>query len=484
MVIACVSARAFAQGSEPYRPLVFVPGILGSELKDENGDLVWGGLQSLRRFEDLEITDRGPVKQLSVGGLVRNVSILGPLWTIHQYDGLLKTLDRLGYREGKTLFVFPYDWRYSNFDTAKKLKAFIDAEPRLRNQKFDLLAHSMGGLVSRIYMQNLGGAARVERFISLGVPAQGAMNALATMSEGWGSAKNFLAGGIGSIRRVIFSFPAFYELFPSYDKCCRIGSETGYTLFDPTDINVWTSNNWLPPEHTGARLALVEQALQGARQIRALTRQPLPTNVEAVLIAGDRIGTYLYVYVDPNDHDWKKWRFSKSRGDGTVPVWSAANANLAQSLPAFVDHATIFDDKWVTAKLEWMLNRNAGPPPVSATNVPIAVTKSGKFVEVALADVMLDPPVAAPGDQLQVQVAITLVDEVARDDLAPGVSLDGAGEKRELPLQNITNDQDLEQRVLRFVASAELKVSGNYTVHIAIPGVGSYSRDLLVVEQR
>ncbi len=39
--------------------------------------------------------------------------------------------------------------------------------------RVDLVAHSMGGLVARCYLQLLGGARRVDRLVTLGTPHQG-----------------------------------------------------------------------------------------------------------------------------------------------------------------------------------------------------------------------------------------------------------------------------------------------------------------------
>jgi hypothetical protein len=72
LIAACGSA--YAQATGPYRPLVFIPGILGSELLDENDNLVWGGASSLAHFDELEITETGSVKRLHTGGLVKNIS--------------------------------------------------------------------------------------------------------------------------------------------------------------------------------------------------------------------------------------------------------------------------------------------------------------------------------------------------------------------------------------------------------------------------
>jgi hypothetical protein len=40
--VGTLHADAFAQGQpEPFRPLVFIPGILGTELRDEDEKVVW-----------------------------------------------------------------------------------------------------------------------------------------------------------------------------------------------------------------------------------------------------------------------------------------------------------------------------------------------------------------------------------------------------------------------------------------------------------
>jgi triacylglycerol lipase len=63
----------------------------------------------------------------------------------------------------------------------------IDAEARRlypEGQKFDLVGFSMGGLVSRYYLQRLGGIDRVERFITLSTPHNGTWMAYAIPNAG------------------------------------------------------------------------------------------------------------------------------------------------------------------------------------------------------------------------------------------------------------------------------------------------------------
>jgi pimeloyl-ACP methyl ester carboxylesterase len=48
---------------------------------------------------------------------------------------------------------------------------------RVRGGRIDLVCHSLGGLVARSYLQELGGARRVDRCITLGTPHRGTYNA-------------------------------------------------------------------------------------------------------------------------------------------------------------------------------------------------------------------------------------------------------------------------------------------------------------------
>ena len=58
---------------------------------------------------------------------------------------------------------------------AAQLDRHIQA--RWGDQEIDLLGFSMGGVISRIWLQDLGGAARCRRFISVGSPQRGTVTA-------------------------------------------------------------------------------------------------------------------------------------------------------------------------------------------------------------------------------------------------------------------------------------------------------------------
>jgi hypothetical protein len=120
----------------PERPLIFIPGIAGSELWLD-GKLAWGSLGAMLSFESLRIPD-GPkasaaaltcdpnnrdARYLDSCGPINQLAILGKI-KYDVYEPLFKYLETFGYTRfgpGKNLFIFSYDWRRSNFDTAADL---------------------------------------------------------------------------------------------------------------------------------------------------------------------------------------------------------------------------------------------------------------------------------------------------------------------------------------------------------------------------
>ncbi|MCO4746266.1 MAG: alpha/beta fold hydrolase [Proteobacteria bacterium] len=68
-----------------------------------------------------------------------------------------------------------YSYSYATVGSIEKLA--LDLKRRLdrdiKGGRIDIIGHSLGGLVSRFYLQALGGDRRVSRFVTLGTPHQG-----------------------------------------------------------------------------------------------------------------------------------------------------------------------------------------------------------------------------------------------------------------------------------------------------------------------
>jgi len=93
---------------------------------------------------------------------------------LHTYDNLWQAMENAGYEEGETLFAFPYEWRQDNLLSAYQLKQKIDEVKAICGcDKVDIVAHSMGGLVSRYYAESVYYGDDIDQLVFLGVPHKG-----------------------------------------------------------------------------------------------------------------------------------------------------------------------------------------------------------------------------------------------------------------------------------------------------------------------
>ena len=199
-------------------PIIFVPGIMGTSLSadppangmtDEPwpGRLVTGGFSTEGALKAMGFTTGGaPVgpaltkcELMGMAGWQVSAPVLGGF---NFYEGIFKFMvDHMGYRPAKTefypsqgrcwqepiapnpvddctlredLYTFPYDWRLPTNFAANDLKTLVQKiKTRTGADKVDIVAHSLGGIVSRIYLSQ-GGAADVDTYITLGTPFYGA----------------------------------------------------------------------------------------------------------------------------------------------------------------------------------------------------------------------------------------------------------------------------------------------------------------------
>ncbi len=106
----------------------------------------------------------------------------GIMDTSYKMRQISSHLQALGWR------VFDIDLKPNNGDARLEILAgqvadLVDRtfEP---DRQIDLLGFSMGGLVSRYYLQRLGGIQRVQRFISISAPHQGTIAAYFSLRPG------------------------------------------------------------------------------------------------------------------------------------------------------------------------------------------------------------------------------------------------------------------------------------------------------------
>jgi len=119
------------------------------------------------------------------------------------FSALIKKLEEVGYELDEDLFVAHYDWRQSNDISATQyLKPKIDeVKTETGASKVDLVAHSMGGLVARAYIQGDNYDNDVDQLVTLGTPHAGASGAYQAW-EGGQYPETWTSGIIFHINRI------------------------------------------------------------------------------------------------------------------------------------------------------------------------------------------------------------------------------------------------------------------------------------------
>jgi pimeloyl-ACP methyl ester carboxylesterase len=156
--------------------------------------------------------------------------------TVKQYDQLIQAFEDAGLVQGEDFFVAFYDWRQSNIDSATNyLVPIIDQALAYSDTgQVDIVAHSMGGLVARSYIQSDAYRGDVDEFIMLGTPNHGSSDVY-TLWEGGDVPKNWDKGQQSMIGLLLWWLntvsalttdeydtihlyvPSVQELLPTYD---------------------------------------------------------------------------------------------------------------------------------------------------------------------------------------------------------------------------------------------------------------------------
>ncbi len=149
---------------------------------------------------------------------------------VKDYGGLIKTLKTINYQENTNLFLFTYDWRQSIEKTTNDLNSYLQTKiwNSKPNQKINLVGHSLGGLIARIFAQK--NTDKVNKIISVGSPHLGVVQVYKPLEAGeidrantflWLAEKIILILNKSTIEsdRVTITnkFPVAKDLFPTFN---------------------------------------------------------------------------------------------------------------------------------------------------------------------------------------------------------------------------------------------------------------------------
>jgi len=138
-------------------PVLLVPGIQGSDRIDNDG---WFP----KLYKDIPAWDS------------QRLEVHNPTDVIG-FELITEELIENGYQENCTVFKVPYEWSISILDSSEQyLKPWIDhAKQVASSTQVDIVAHSMGGLVSRAYIQGDSYENDVRKLAMAGTPNAGSV---------------------------------------------------------------------------------------------------------------------------------------------------------------------------------------------------------------------------------------------------------------------------------------------------------------------
>lgn len=319
-----------AREEKTKRPLIIIPGILGSELiNKKTGEKVWpSAFRSSGDGLALPISAELSANRddLIPGKMVETLKLSRLVPEVYIYHHLVKALrEYAGYSHGEwnsppsdgdqnTFYVFSYDWRLDNVENARELIRRIEqlklalGKPDL---KFNILAHSMGGLIAR-YAAMYGdadlpsetetlkaswaGAAHINRIFMFGTPNEGAAEAFATLLDGYSITEGLrrrvrLLNTLS--REEAVTSPAMFQLLPHSYAVRFLDGDLKSLKIDLYDAETWRRYGWSPLVEAQFRRRVIAEIAHGSNANRR-NEGVVDDYLQAVLSRARRFHEALY----------------------------------------------------------------------------------------------------------------------------------------------------------------------------------------------
>lgn len=257
-----------SQGSEQ-TPVILIHGISGSKIRNkESNEELWPGgafrllfssYDSLRlkidenRLEPVSDDQEAYALVDGLGGEDYYHKIVSTLTDIGGYS--ITSPSNINIKSTRSLYLFVYDWRQDLAQVAGELDRFID---KVRHQhhnpalKVDIVAHSMGGLLTRYFLlygaknvlndrlfrPTLAGAEKVRQVVLIGTPNFGSVKGLQIFMMGYPLGFNRVAP------ETLLTMPSMYELLPHPKGDWMIGIDGKKLDRDLYSVDTWRSYHW------------------------------------------------------------------------------------------------------------------------------------------------------------------------------------------------------------------------------------------------
>lgn len=262
-------------------PIILIPGITGSELVDQKtGVKLWPELfpkdKEALALPISSTTLSENNDEVAAARVIESAQLIKFIPEIGVYGELLQALENYGgYRRGDiddpqaggdrdTFYLFAYDWRRDNVESARRLASKIAGLKQRLNRpdlRFDIIAHSMGGLIARYFAMygdqdvldqsrpqpDWRGAEHLNRLIMFGTPNAGSIDALRSLIYGYSiteANKPRIVLFSSLERATIFTAPAVYQLLPRNDMAKFYDANLDPIKVDLYDVGTWKRYGW------------------------------------------------------------------------------------------------------------------------------------------------------------------------------------------------------------------------------------------------
>jgi hypothetical protein len=322
--------------------VVILPGITGSVLAKDGRD-IWAvspgaafkALLSLgHSLKELALDGEAPsLADLGDGvtapRLVADAHVIPGFWSIDGYTGIYDRLSaELTLDRDQNWFDFPYDWRRDNRVAAARLAEqaprWLDAWRTTSGNadaKLVLLAHSMGGLVSRHYLEVLGGWKDTRHLITFGTPYRGSLNAVGFLANGFRKGWGPFSLDLSELLR---SLTSVYQLLPVY-PCVQ--TSDGGALHRIAEADLPNIDRARAAQalafHRDIETAQARNADSDDYRDHGYTCSPLVGILQKTIQSGRVDGDRIEMYSGYQGED--------QGGDGTVPRVSATPIELSET---------------------------------------------------------------------------------------------------------------------------------------------------------
>ena len=351
-------------------PVIIVPGVPASYLNDRNttneiwpsiGQMLLPGDDSYLNQLILPQTGIPDENNIAPGDIFREINFLG--FSFDFFQGLITELENQGYEENKDLFVFPYDWRLDisklagqdPIDTNNLLYKIDNIKSLTGADKVDIIAHSMGGLVAKKYIQHFG-TSSVDKFIDIATPHYGAPKAFKILQYGDDLDIKFFILNPERIQIISQNFPSIYQLLPSQNYFVPGSLYYNHYIYDAQSqypaLDYDQSIEFM--KLSGRNFNLLDNAANIHNDIDNIT---IPNSYNIVGCGIPTIGMIkIQNRISIDEDDYNIYQFN---GDGTVPLRSALGLNADKTYyTAATEHAYLPSINGVRQLVVSILNGN------------------------------------------------------------------------------------------------------------------------------